>query len=88
MITMRLVPTEAGTRVQLICGRATGSLIKRKMTDQFLGSKKNQQDVLRGLEALRQVILKELAEGVVVLPQAVSVPPEAVAAAAQASLVG
>jgi hypothetical protein len=58
------------------------------MTDQFVGSKKNQQDILRGVESLRQVILKELAEGTVVLPEAVSVAPEAVAAAVQASLAG
>jgi len=86
--TIRLVPTEAGTRVQLICSRATGPLLKRKLTDQFVSSKKNQQDILRGVESLRQVILKELAEGVVVLPEAVSVAPEQIAAAAQASLAG
>jgi len=86
--TIRLVPTEAGTRVQLICSRATGPLLKRKLTDQFVSSKKNQQDILRGVESLRQVILKELAEGVVVLPEPVSVAPEQIAAAAQASLAG
>jgi len=86
--TIRLVPTEAGTRVQLICSRATGPLLKRKLTDQFVSSKKNQREILRGVESLRQVILKELAEGVVVLPEAVSVAPEQIAAAAQASLAG
>jgi hypothetical protein len=86
--TIRLIPAEAGTRVQMICAKSTGPLLKRKMTDQFVGSKKNQQDILRGVESLRQVILKELAEGTVVLPEAVSVAPEAVAAAVQASLAG
>ena len=69
-------PAEAGTRVQMICAKSTGPLLKRKMTDRFVGSKKNQQDILRGVESLRQVILKELAEGTVVLPEAVSVAPE------------
>jgi len=86
--TVRLVPTEAGTQLQLVCGRSTGPLLKRKLTDQFVSSKKNQQEILRGVESLRQVILKELAEGVVVLPEAVSVAPEMVAAAVQTSLAG
>ena len=74
--------------MQLLCGRSTGPLLKRKLTDQFASSKKNQKEIMRGVETLRQVILKELAEGVVVLPEAVRVAPEQIAAAAQASLAG
>ena len=88
MFTVRLIPSEAGTRVQMLCAKSTGPLLKRKVTDQVVRSQKNQKEIRRGMETLRQIILKELEEGVAVRQEPVSVAPEQISAAAQASLAG
>jgi hypothetical protein len=58
------------------------------MVDQQIGSPEFQRHSLEAAEKLRALIVQQLEQGVVVLPEVVSVAPEAVAAAAQASLSG
>lgn len=87
LTTVRLIPSEVGTRMLFIVGYSTGPADERKLTDQYVGSEYRQGAEMT-VEALRQTILRELAEGVVVLAEPARVAPEAVAAAAQASLSG
>jgi hypothetical protein len=88
LITERFEPIEGGTRAQVICARATGPEPGRTMVDQQIGSPEFQRHSLEAAEKLRALIVQQLEQGVVVLPEVVSVAPEAVAAAAQASLSG
>jgi uncharacterized protein YndB with AHSA1/START domain len=88
MVTERFLPMEGGTRAQVICARSTGPPGNREMVDQHVSSAQFQRETLEAMENLRAVIVRHLEQGVAVNPTPASVPPEAVTAAAQASLAG
>jgi len=88
MVTERFLPIEGGTRAQVICARATGPEPGRGMVDQHIGSPEFRRESLEAAERLRQLIVQQLQQGVAVSPTPAKVTPEAVAAAAQASLAG
>lgn len=83
-ITTRFVPIEGGTRVIGLCGRLQGSIIARNMAKLHRG--KTVSDTKQGVDALREIILRELEEGTTVRSEASMVPSEAVIAAARDSL--
>ena len=83
-ITIRLIPTETGTRVLGLCSEPQGSLIARNVAK--LARSRAQTSSQEGFDALREVIIEELESGKAVRPEASDVPPDQVTAAAQASL--
>jgi uncharacterized protein YndB with AHSA1/START domain len=86
LITERFLPIEGGTRAQVICARAAGPEPGRGMVDQHIGSPEFRQACLEAAERLRELIVRQLEQGAVVLPELVAVTPEAVSSAARASL--
>jgi hypothetical protein len=84
IVTTRFIPTETGTRVLGLCSEPQGSIIARNVAK--LARSRAQSDSQKGVDALREVIIKELGSGAAVRPEASSVPPDQVAAAAQASV--
>ncbi|HEX9676867.1 MAG TPA: hypothetical protein VGA07_12910, partial [Anaerolineales bacterium] len=88
MVTERFLPIEGGTRAQVTCAKATGPPGKREMVDQHVSSPQFLSESLGAMEKLRELIVLQLQQGVAVSPTPARVTPEAVAAAAQASLAG
>ena len=83
-LTVRLVPTEGGTRVMGILGQFQGPFIARNVA-RFMRGKLLKEIEQRG-EDFREVIVQDLESGKAVRPEASSVPEDQVIAAAQASL--
>jgi len=86
LVTERFLPIERGTRAQVICARATGPQPGREMVDQHFGSPEFRRECLEAAERLRELIVQHLEQGMAVSPAPARVTPEAVAAAAEASL--
>ena len=84
LITTRFIPTENGTRVLGLCSEPEGPMIARNIAKLARG--RVQTESQKGVDALREFIIKELESGVAVRPEASSVPADQVAAAAQASV--
>jgi uncharacterized protein YndB with AHSA1/START domain len=83
-ITTRFIPTETGTRVLGLCSEPEGSMIARNIAKLVRGQAATNSQ--KGVDALREIIMKELEAGTAVRPEASSVSEEQVSAAAQASL--
>jgi uncharacterized protein YndB with AHSA1/START domain len=84
IITTRFIPTETGTRVLGLCGALQGPMIARNAMK--LGRRWAQANSQKGVDALREIIMKELESGEAVRPEAISVSTDEVTAAAKASL--
>ena len=83
-LTVRLIPTESGTRIIGIVGQFQGPVIARTLARLARG--KIVKEVEQGAEDFRDLVLQELESGKAVRPEASSVPEDQVTAAAQASL--
>lgn len=84
LITTRFVPVEGGTRVLGLCSKPQGSIVARNVAKLLIG--RAQANSQKGVDTLREIIMKELDSGKTVRPEASSVPSDQVTAAAQASL--
>jgi hypothetical protein len=84
IITTRFMPIEEGTRVLGLCSNPRGSIVARNVAKLARG--RAQSESQKGVDALKEIIIKELESGVAVRPEASSVPIDQVAAAAQASV--
>ncbi len=84
-ITIRFIPTEKGTRVLALCSEFQGPIIARNVARLARG--RMQAESQKGVDALREVIIKELESGVAVRPEASSIPADQVTEAAKTSLV-
>ncbi len=84
IITTRFIPVDGGTRVLGLCSKPRGSIVARNVAKLARG--RAQSNSQKGVDALKEVIIKELESGKAVRPEASSVPPDQVAAAAQASV--
>jgi hypothetical protein len=84
IITTRFITTETGTRVLGLCGALQGPMIARNAMK--LGRRWAQANSQKGVDALREIIMKELESGEAVRPEATSVSTDEVTAAAKASL--
>lgn len=83
-ITTRLIPIEGGTRVVGLCSKPRGSIIARNVAKLAVG--RAQSNSQKSVDALKELIIKELESGAAVRPEASSVASDQVTAAAQASL--
>ena len=83
-ITTRFIPIEGGTRVIGMFGMLRGSFVARKVAGLMRG--KVAAEIQEGVDALREIIIRELESGAAVTPEATSVPADQIAAAARASL--
>lgn len=83
-ITTRLIPVEGGTRVVGLCSKPRGSIIARNVAK--LAAGRAQSNSQKSVDALKEIIIKELESGAAVRPEASSVASDQVTAAAQASL--
>ncbi|MFQ5943208.1 MAG: DUF2652 domain-containing protein [Anaerolineales bacterium] len=84
IVTTRFIPTETGTRVLGLCSEPQGSIIARNVAK--LARSRAQTDSQKGVDALKEVIIKELESGAAVRPETKSVSSDEVSAAAQAPL--
>ena len=86
LITTRFVPVEGGTLVLGLCSKPEGSIVARNVAKLLVG--RAQANSQKGVDTLREIIMKELDSGKTVRPEASSVPSDQVTAAARASLAG
>ena len=82
-VTIRLVPIDGGTHVLGIYG-LHGPVLPRIIVKSL--RRKPQAESQEGLDALRDIIERELNSGVAVRPEAANVAPDQIAEAAKASL--
>jgi hypothetical protein len=83
-ITTRFIPIEGGTRVLGLCSKPQGSIVARNLAKFARG--RAQSNSQKGVDALREIIIKELESGATVRPEATRVAPDQVTEAAKASL--
>jgi len=84
IFTVRLIPTEGGTRVIAICGQPQGSIIARNLAKILRGKLVKQIEQMG--EEFRKVVLQELESGKAVRPELTTVTTDEVTKAAKASL--
>jgi len=83
--TIRLIPTDQGTRVLSICGRLRGgNAISRSVVKLMTGMFARESQ--KGVDKLREVIMEDLESGTAVRPEAMNVAPGQITEAVKASL--